>query len=752
MTTNEAFPGLIGRHASDSTPHWPEPTSHSGAVNVVYVVLDDVGFADLGCYGSEIATPTMDALAARGLRYTGFHTTALCSPTRASLLTGRNHHSVGMGALSNWDTGYPGYRGHVSKRAATVAELVKQRGWATFAVGKWHLAPMTHTSAAGPYDYWPLQQGFERFYGFLDGETNQRHPGLTQDNSPLPVPDDPDYYLSEDLVDRSIAYVRDVTSVAPEKPFFLYLAFGAAHAPHQAPAELIEKYESVFAQGWDRTREGRLARQLSLGIVPEGTELPEHNPGVRPWDQLGDDERRLAVRLQACFAAMLEHTDRELARLVEHLRRLGRLENTAFVVLSDNGASQEGTALGCVNMPRTVNGFANDLAYNLEHLDLLGGPLPNNNYPWGWAMAGNTPLRWYKQNVHGGGTRDPMILTWPGDVIPASSRGGVRHQFHHVNDITPTVLDLLGVDLPATVNGHAQIPLAGTSLRYTFDTAAASCDAVPTTKRIQYFEMIGNRGIVADGWKAVARRERGIPLDDDRWELFHLTEDFNERHDLASAEPERLARLKEQFFAEAGRHGALPVGATIAWGVPQPGSLRDRKRFVYYAGTAPIPLDVSPELRDRSWTMRAELAAPGDGVLYAHGDWNGGIALLVDAGHPTFVYNAAGDPVHVLRSDRALPAGPCTITVATTRTAALQAHVELRIDDVVVGTLDIPRTMQFVAFVERLTIGYGTAPGVGGYAAPSPFTGELVRLVVELDPEHATTATGIDGDPALAAQ
>ena len=749
---HEPFPGVIGRTAAESVPHWPTPmVAPAGSPNVAYVVLDDVGFSDLGCYGGEIDTPVMDALAARGLRFTGFHTTALCSPTRAALLTGRNHHSVGMGALSNWDTGYPGFRGHVSKRAATVAELLRRRGWATFAVGKWHLAPMAQTSAAGPYDYWPLQQGFERYYGFMDGETNHHHPALTQDNSHLSVPDDPGYFLTEDLVERAAGYVRDLTSVAPEKPFLLYLAFGAGHAPHQAPADLIAKYEQVFAKGWDRTRADRLERQVRMGVVPGGTRLPDHNPGVVPWDALSVDEQRLAVRLQACFAAMLEHTDRQLGRLMEQLERLGRLDDTAFVLLSDNGASQEGTALGCVNMPRTVNGAPNDLAYNLAHLDKLGGPLPNNNYPWGWAMAGNTPLRWYKQNVHGGGTRDPLIITWPGDVIPAASRGGLRHQFHHANDVTPTVLDLLGVDLPAEVNGHPQIPLAGTSLRYTFAPGAADAQTVPSAKRVQYFEMIGNRGIVADGWKAVARRDRAVTLEEDRWELFHLAEDFNELHDRAAEDPERLARMKELFFAEAGRYGALPVGPTIAWGVPQPGSLRERRRFVYYPGAAPIPLDASPDLRGRTWAMRAELASPGNGVLYAHGDWNGGISLFVDGGHPTFVYNSAGDPVHVLRSSEPLPAGASVVTVHGSPTGPTSARLAMDIDGRPSGTVEVDRTMHFVAFVERLTVGYGTAPGVGGYVPPATFDGELTRLVVDLDVEEAPGAD-IRPDPSLAAQ
>lgn len=739
MASN-GFPGVIGRVAGESTPYWPATNVRANATSLVYIVLDDVGFADLGCYGSEIATPNIDALAARGLRYTGFHTTALCSPTRAALLTGRNHHSVGMGSLSNWDTGFPGYRGHVSKNAATIAELLRREGWSTFAVGKWHLAPIAHTSAAGPYDYWPLQQGFERFYGFMDGETNHYHPSLTQDNSHLPVPNDPDYFLTIDLVDRAAGYVRDVTSIAPEKPYFLYLAFGAAHAPHQAPADLIEKYEGVFAKGWDQTRDERLARQLAAGLVPEGTVLPPHNPGVKPWAELSGDERRLAIKLQACFAAMLEHTDREIGRLCAELDALGRLDNTAFVLISDNGASQEGTALGCVNMPRPVNGAPNDLEYNIAHIDKLGGPLTNNNYPWGWAMAGNTPLRWYKQNVHGGGTRDPLIVAWPGDdVIPPAARGGIRPQFHHVNDVTPTVLELLDVALPQQVNGHAQIPLAGTSLRYTFAPDAAS---LPSTKRVQYFEMIGNRGIVADGWKAVARRDRFVALEDDPWELFHLEVDFNELYDLAAAEPERLARMKERFFAEAGRHGALPVGPTIAWGVAQPGSLRDRPWFRYYPNSAPIPLDVSPEYRDRSWSMTAQIAERGDGVIYAHGDWNGGMALVIDQGHPLFVYNSAGDPVHRLRSPKALPPGAATVALHSARRSATSAEFTLSIDGEAVASMPIERMMVFVAFVERLTIGYSTSPGVGGYVAPAPFTGRLDHVTIVLDGADRQDETG----------
>ncbi|MCU0261632.1 MAG: arylsulfatase, partial [Ilumatobacteraceae bacterium] len=451
----------IGRTVAESEPWFEEPP-HPGedAPNVVIVLLDDTGFAQLGCFGSDIDTPHIDALAAGGLRFTSFHVTPLCSPTRAALLTGRANHAVGMRSVSNFRTGFPNQLGHVSNHAATVAEVLHDAGYATFAVGKWHLAPMEQCSAAGPFDQWPLARGFDRFYGFLEGETDQFHPELVADNHPVEPPHraDGEYHLSEDLVDQALRMIADSTGVRPDRPFFTYLAFGATHAPHQAPAEYLAKYRGRFDEGWDVVRERWFRRQLELGVIPAGTELAPRNPGVKPWDELSDNERRLAARLQEAFAAFLDHTDAQIGRFVDGLRRLGRLENTVLVLLADNGASQEGGPYGVLHEMKFFNGIIESPDTAIARIDDIGGPSSHTNYPWGWAQCGNAPFRWYKQNTHEGGVHVPMIVHWPAG-IPAEQHGTLRDQFTFASDIVPTLYELVGVEPPAVRRGLEQLPV-----------------------------------------------------------------------------------------------------------------------------------------------------------------------------------------------------------------------------------------------------------------------------------------------------
>ena len=464
------FGGRIGRTIGESEPWWPEPPAPpKAAPNVVMIVLDDTGFAHFGCYGSNIETPNIDRLAAGGLRYTGFHTTALCSPSRACLLTGRNHHAVGMRGVSNWDSGFPNMRGAIKPRAATVAEFLGEHGYATYAAGKWHLAPMHECSAAGPHHNWPLQKGFDRFYGFLQGETDQFYPELTEDNHSIDPPGRPEdgYHVSADLVDQSIGWVRDLKSVRPDRPFFLYLAFGATHSPHQAPREYIEKYRGRFDAGWDEERERWFARQIEMGIVPAKTTLVDRNPGVKPWGELSDNERTFAARLQEAFAGFLEHTDAQIGRLIGFLSDQSLLDDTLLMVLSDNGASQEGGPNGVMDEFSFFNMMREDIDDIVANrLDDIGGPYAHNNIPWGWAQVGNTPLRWYKQNTYGGGVRDPLIIHWPARI---RDRGSLRRQFCHVTDLTPTILDVTGIEVPEEFQGHSQIPLHGASLAESWD-------------------------------------------------------------------------------------------------------------------------------------------------------------------------------------------------------------------------------------------------------------------------------------------
>ncbi|MEP7214610.1 MAG: arylsulfatase [Anaerolineaceae bacterium] len=734
----ETFQGVVGRTASESTPWWPKPpTAPEGAPNVVYVVFDDLGFADFGCYGSEIATPNVDALAAGGLRYTNFHTTALCSPTRAALLTGRNHHSVGMGGLADWDFGFPGMRGRIAKSAGTLAEMLRLEGYNTFATGKWHLTPTFETSPSGPYDQWPLQRGFDRYYGFLEGETNQWHPELTMDNHHIEAPDHDGYHLSEDIVDQSIGFIRQQQSVTPGKPFFLYMCLGAQHAPHHAPAEFIEKYVPVFEKGWDATREGRLARQKTLGIVPPETALPERNPGVRAWLDLSDDERRLAVRLQAAFAGMLEHADLQIGRLLAFLSESGQLENTVVALISDNGASQEGSPFGTVNALRYFNGVRDTLEENLAHIDEIGQGHLNNNYPLGWAMAGNTPLKRYKQNTHGGGIRDPLIVHYPKVITDG---GGIRKQFHHVSDITPTMLELTGIRPPAEIGGVAQQPVEGTSLAYSF----AAPDE-PTKKKSQYFEMLGHRGIWHGGWKAVTWHQPGTAFDADQWELYHLDEDFNELHDLGAEQPEKLTEMVGRWFAEAGAHKVLPMNDTLARFVSSnPYSVASRRHWELRPGAGRIPRAAAPDIRNRSYSITAQVEIPdggAEGALVAQGDWCGGYALYVRDGHLVHDYNFVNRH-YLVRSDRPVPRGKCDLRFEMRKTGPFQGEGTLFINGQACGTVDMPQTYRAQASFIGLEVGRAPKPSVGEFEAPYAFTGTLHKVVFELADDQKVDSAG----------
>ncbi len=726
--------GYIGRTASESTPWWDEPpTAPAGAPNIIYIVFDDTGFADFGCFGSEIHTPTIDRLAAGGLRYTNYHTPALCSPSRAALLTGRNHHSVGMAQLSNWDNGFPGSRGRIAKSAGTIGEMLRPHGYNTFAVGKWHLTPMSETGPAGPFDQWPTQRGFDRYYGFMDGATNQWEPVLTADNHPVGFPDDPDYHLTVDLVDQTISLITNQQVAGRGKPFFCYLALGANHSPHHVPQRYIDKYVPVFAKGWDVTRAERHTRQLEMGVIPAGTDLPPRNPDVRPWDELSADEQAFAVQLQAAYAGMLEHTDEHLGRLVAQLERLGILDNTLIVLMSDNGASQEGSPVGTLHQGRYFERAPITLEQNIDHIAEIGQTQWFNNYPLGWAMASNTPLKWYKQNTHGGGVRDPLVMHWPrGLAAEGAEPGGIRHQFCYVNDITPTVLDLLGVEPPATVNGVTQQPIEGVSLRATL--AAAD---VPTPKRTQYFEMLGHRGIVHDGWKAVTRHPMGASFDDDVWELYHLDEDFSEAHDLAAAEPERLRAMIERWWVEAGRYQVLPIdergGGTHRRNKPVPMHWR------FLPGVERLPTDAAPAIAGRSYTITADIELPevgpdgrcAEGVIIAHGDRWDGYTLYLRDGRPVHDYHFPMEHTVVAAPD---PLGPGrhTVRYEFLRTGRVDGVCRLLVDGVEVASAVIPRIIRGFMPFEGLDIGADLGSPVGDYESPFRFTGTIHEVVVEL--------------------
>lgn len=732
MSMHQRFKGHIGASTAESTPWWDEwPAPREGAPNIVTIVLDDTGFAHLGCYGSTIATPSIDKLAFGGLRFTNFHTTALCSPTRAALLTGRNHHSVGMRGLSNWDTGFPNSTGSIARSAATLAEMIRPAGYSTFAVGKWHLTPMEETSAAGPFDHWPLSRGFDRFYGFHQGETDQFAPELYCDNHPIDPPRTAaqGYHLSEDLVDQAIGMLRSQKSAIPEKPFYLYLCFGATHAPHQTPPGWREKYRGRFDAGWDAMRQQWFENQKRLGVIPQDTDLAPLNEGVKPWAELSAQEQQVALRLQEAFAAFLEHTDAQIGRLVSFLQQIQVMDNTLIVLMSDNGASQEGGPIGVIDTFKYFNGIPERIEETLARIDDIGGPRSNANYPWGWAQAGNTPGKRYKQNTHGGGVRDPLVVHWPAGI---ADRGAVRTQFHHVSDIAPTLLEITGVTAPASVNGVAQMPIHGESMAYTFASENAGS---PSRKRVQYFEMWGHRAIWSDGWKAVAYHKPGQPYADDRWELYHLDRDFSECHDLAQQQPAKLREMIDLWWTEAGRYGVLPLDdrRSQAWAPSRRSRTpRNRERYVLYPPVAHMTGEVAPSLGNRSFTATAEIERDHDaqqGVLFAQGSCNNGLAFYVLGDRLVFDYNLFSHH-HKAVSTKPLPRGRCSARVVFEK---IEQHgrATLYIDGEACGSVEVPQVLRMIS-AYGMDAGRDSGSAVSDdYEVPFAFEGRIAQLVFD---------------------
>ena len=743
---NPSFQGEIRETVADSTPWWPPQTqARSDAPNILLVLFDDVGFSDFGCYGSSIKTPTIDRLAGLGLRYTGFHTTAMCSTTRAALLTGRNHHSVGVGCLANFDSGFPGYRGKIAKEAGTLAEMVRPHGYRNYMVGKWHVTPLTEAGATGPFDGWPLARGFDRFYGFMDAETDHYAPELVRDNSSIDAPGtfESGYHLTADLIDQSIQFLAGHIAERPDAPWLLWLAFGACHAPHQAPCELIRSYDDVFKDGWDAERDRRIARQKAAGIVPDSTRLPPRNDGVQAWSSHTADEQRFFIRLQSAYAAMLDHADAHLGRLVGFLEQTSMLANTIVLVTSDNGASQEGGPLGYVNSAGPRNSRTESFAEKLARIDEVGGPKSHSNFPHGWAMAANTPLRRYKQNTHGGGIRDPLVIAWL-EGIPA--RDELRHQFAHACDFTPTLLDLLGIEPPAEINGVRQMPIEGTSFAGSLKDPTA-----PSKARPQYFEMFGHRGLWHDGWKAVAFHRPGTPYENDAWELFHLDEDFSETNDLASTQPERLAALVKLWWEEAEKHNVLPLDDRFRERFVTNASRfhGTRKRYVFHAGMGHLPTEVAPDIRSRSYRIEADVLITDrcEGVIIAHGDATTGYSLYVQSGHLVHDMNIGGEHVIVISGTPISP-GERRLGVRVRRIGARPTEnpnneFTLLIDGAPAGS--IRSRLGFLNQISwtGLDIGRDRGSPVSHYASPFAFTGKLIKVIVTMDDDQILDGDGI---------
>ena len=721
-----------------------------GAPNVVVVVLDDLGFGSSSAFGGPCPMPTADRLAADGLRYTRFHVTALCSPTRQALMTGRNHHSVGMGGTTEMATSAPGYHGFRPRSAATMARTLQANGYSTAAFGKWHQTPPSEISPVGPFDRWPTGEGFDHFYGFMACEMNHWYPLLFEGTAPVEPSRRPEegYHLSEDLVEHAMDWVRTQRTMTPDRPFFTYLAFGASHAPlHVAPA-WRQRHRGRFDHGWDRQRELTLERQKELGVVPETAELAPWAAGVPHWDELDDDQRALGARFMETFAGFTEHADTQLGRFVTELEELGELDNTLFVyLLGDNGASGEGGIEGTLVEHRLGHGIVDDPAEMIGHIDEIGGPDSYPIAPVGWALAMNTPYQWTKQVAsHFGGTRDGLVVHWPRGI---TDRGGLRHQFHHVIDVLPTVLECAGVPRPVSVDGVTQKPIEGVSMRYTFDDPDAD-----DRRRTQYFEMCGNRGIYHEGWTAVTRH--GVPWEmvptagrsfrDDVWELYDTTTDWSQAHDVAAAHPERLAFLQELFLGEAAKYQVLPLddrvtereNPTIAGRLDLVG---DRRSVTYHGRTRRLIEETVPNVKNRSHAVVADVDTDGrltDGVIVAQGGSFGGWALYCLGGRACYVYNYFGLAVHTLRAEEPMPAGRHEVRIDFAYEGGgvgRGGRVVLSVDGTKVAAGVVDATVaDYFSFDETLDVGVdlGTPVSTDYPRTGNAFTGTVHTVRIDL--------------------
>jgi arylsulfatase A-like enzyme len=756
------FTGKIELDIRDSEADWgpyAAPTAPEDAPNVLYLVWDDTGIATWDCFGGLVDMPAMTRIADRGVRLSQFHTTALCSPTRASLLTGRNATTVGMATIEEFTDGFPNCNGRIPAETALLSEVLAERGWNTYCVGKWHLTPLEEANLAGTKRHWPLSRGFERFYGFMGGETDQWYPDLVYDNHPVAPPATPEdgYHLSKDIADKTIEFIRDAKVIAPAKPWFAYVCPGAGHAPHHVFKEWADKYAGRFDMGYEKYREIVLANQKKLGIVPDDTELSPINPyadvkgpngepwplqdTVRPWDSLNDDERKLFARMAEVFAGFLSYTDAQIGRILDYLEDSGQLDNTLIVVISDNGASGEGGPNGSVNETKFFNGYIDTVEESMKFFDHLGAPETYNHYPIGWAMAFNTPYKLYKRYAsHEGGIADTAIVSWPKGL---AAHGEVRDNYVNVCDITPTVYDLLGMMPPETVKGITQKPLDGVSFK-----AALADPTVDTGKDTQFYTMLGTRGIWHNGWFAntvhAATPAGWSHFDKDRWELYHIEADRSQCHDLADAQPEKREEMKALWFTEAAKYNGQPLAdlnilETITrW---RPYLVGERSTFTYYPNTADVGIGAAVELRGQSFSVLAEVTVDttgAEGVLFKQGGAHGGHALFIQDGRLHYIYNFMGEEEQKMSSSGAVPLGKHIFGVRYTRGGTVAGshtplgEATLYIDDEGVASRpDIkchPGTFGLAG--ASVSVGRNSGSSVSSvYKAPFAFSGGTIAQV-----------------------
>jgi arylsulfatase len=746
------FTGKVGKTYQDSTAAWPPlPAPPAGAPNVVIILLDDVGFGQTSTFGGPVPTPNLDKLAAQGLRYNRFHTTAICGPSRAALITGRNHHNVATGFLAEWATGFPSYNNMIPRSTATVGEILKYNGYSTSWFGKDHNTPDWESSIAGPYDRWPTGMGFDHFYGFIGGETHQYYPVLFENTTPVEPSKTPEqgYHFMTDMTDKAIQWLRYNKSVAPQKPVLLYFAPGAAHAPHHAPKEWRDKFKGQFDAGWEAVRDATYQRQLQKGIIPPGTKLTARPDWVKPWDTLSPDEKKLYARFMENYAGYLSFADSECGRLLDAIKELPDADNTLiFYIVGDNGASSEGGMQGTINEIAGLNGIQARLEDNLKEIDKIGGPDTEPHYPLAWAWAGNAPFQWVKQVAsHFGGSRNPMVVSWPARIKDV---GGMRSQFAHLIDIVPTILDVASIPAPGTVDGIEQKPMDGVSIASTFGDPKAR----PVRER-QYFEVFTNRAIYDHGWIAAAQhtlpwRQDLAPghWENDKWELYNIDEDYSEANDLAAKNPAKLAELKKLFDEEADKNHVYPFddrgSARLAAPKPSPGgSDPDRTKFTYYAGATRLAEAASPNTKNRSHRISAVIEMPekgGEGVIVASGGSSSGYSLYVKDGKLAYHYNWFDRERTNLVSSQPLPTGKSTVTVEFAYDGGglgKGGEAVIGINGKDVGRARIANTVAGRFGIDTFGVGSDTgSPVADTYAAPFPFTGKIERVDIELGPRN----------------
>lgn len=738
-----AFKGKIGETYRDSTPDYPQPvTAPKGAPNVLLVLLDDVGFGMCSTFGGPVPTPHLDKLAKNGLIYNQFHTTALCSPTRAALLTGRNHHSCGTGVIIEMGTGYPGYTGIIPRSTSVVAQTLRDNGYATAMFGKAHNTPEPEISPAGPFHNWPTGQGFEYFYGFNQGETNQYFPTLYRDTRPVAQPKSPDqgYHFMADMTDEAITWTQNVRAANPNKPWFNYFSTSGIHAPHQPPQEYRDKYRGKFDYGWDRQRELTHARQLEMGMIPKGTKLTPRDPNIPSWETRSADEKKVYTRLMENYAGYMDYTDHEVGRLIDSLAASGELDNTLVMyVVGDNGASAEGGLEGTFSELASLIGVQLGLESTIKRIDEIGGPRSEPHVPVGWAWAMNAPFQWTKQVAsHFGGTRNPLVVHWPRGI---KAKGQIRDQFHHVIDVVPTILEACQISEPKVVNGIAQKPIEGVSMLYSFEDAKA-----PSRRQTQYFELATNRAIYSDGWVACSRygypwmtAGRGMDFIDAQWELYHIRDDFSQAVDLAAKQPGKLQELKAKFLEESKKYDVFPLDPRFSERLDP--KLREagepRTSWTYYGNTVWLPEPIGPKLFPRSHTITAELTIPkggAEGVITCAGAFSAGWSLYIRDGKPVFRYTGFEISDTTIVGTVAVPEGKVTLKTEFSSEGSREGAGTLKffVNGKPAGEGRITHTF-FRHGLEPFEVGRDSITSVSpDYQSPFSFTGTIEKITLDL--------------------